>query len=82
MDTLKKLTKVSIECQFLLMKSKKKLTNMKNCGVKIKYLIRSMTKISNDYDKKYIKIKFNSDNELLLNKKQKLHDNNCQSCFS
>ena len=82
MDTLKKLTKVSIECQFLLMKSKKKINKYEELWSKIRYLIRSMTKISNDYDKKYIKIKFNSDNELLLNKKQKLHDNNCQSCFS
>ena len=36
---------------------------------KIKYLIRSITKNSDDYDEKYMKIKFDSDNELLLNKK-------------
>ena len=59
------------------MKSKKKINKYEELWSKIRYLIRSMTKISNDYDKKYIKIKFNSDNELLLNKKQKLHDNNC-----
>ena len=36
---------------------------------KIKYLIRSITKNSDDYDEKYMKIKFDSDNDLLLNKK-------------
>ena len=35
---------------------------------KIRYLRRSVTKSSDDYDKKYIKIKFNSDSELPLNK--------------
>ena len=35
---------------------------------KIKDLIRSITKNSDDYDKKYMKIKFNSDDELPLNK--------------
>ena len=34
---------------------------MKNCEVKI-------TKNSDEYDEKYIKIKFNSDDELLLKK--------------
>ena len=47
------------------MKTKKKLKNMKNCG-----LIRSITKNSDDYDydEKYIKMKFDSDDELSLNK--------------
>ena len=31
-------------------------------------MIRSITKNSDDYDEKYMKIKFNSDDELLLNK--------------
>ena len=35
---------------------------------KISDLIRSITKNSNDYDEKYKKIKFNSDDELPLNK--------------
>ena len=35
---------------------------------KIKALIRSITKNSDDYDEKYMKIKFNSDEELPLNK--------------
>ena len=38
---------------------------------KIRDLIRSITKSSDDYDEKYMKIKFNSDDELPLNK----HDN-------
>ena len=44
---------------------------MKNCGVKLVLkvdLIRSTTKNSDDYDKKYIKIKYNLDDELFLNK--------------
>ena len=35
---------------------------------KIEDLIRSVAKNSDDYDKKYIKVKFNSDEELPLNK--------------
>ena len=35
---------------------------------KIRNLIRSIPKNSDDYDKKYMKIKFNSDDELPLNK--------------
>ena len=35
---------------------------------KIRDLIRSMTKNSDDYDEKYMKIKFNLDDKLLLNK--------------
>ena len=41
---------------------------MRNCGVKIRDLIRSITKNLIGYDEKYIKIKFESDDELLLNK--------------
>ena len=33
---------------------------------KIRYLIRPITKSSEDYDEKYVKIKFNSDDELPL----------------
>ena len=35
---------------------------------KVKDLIRSVTKNSDNYDKKYMKIKFDSDNNLPLNK--------------
>ena len=40
---------------------------------KIRDLIRSITKNSDDYDKKYMNIKFNSDNKLPLNKAIKIH---------
>ena len=36
---------------------------------KIRGLIRSINKNSDDYDRKYMKIKFNSEDELPLNKK-------------
>ena len=39
---------------------------------KIRDLIKSITKNSDDYDKKYIKVKFNSDDELLLNKTKEI----------
>ena len=41
------------------MKLKKNLKSMNKCGLKV--LIRSITKNSDDYDKKYIKTKFNLD---------------------
>ena len=47
-------------------KSKEKIKNMNNCGVKPD--IKSITKNSDDYDKKYNKIKFNLDDKLPLNK--------------
>ena len=46
------------------MKAKKKLKNMRNCGGSI----RSITKNSDDYDEKYVKIKYNSDDKLSLSK--------------
>ena len=39
-----------------------------NCGDLIRDLIRLITKDSDDYDEKYMKIKFNSDGELPINK--------------
>ena len=48
--------------------AKKKIKKYKELWIKIRDLFRSVTKISNDYDKKYIKIKFNSDDELSLNR--------------
>ena len=47
-------------------KSKEKIKNMNNCGVKPD--IKSITKNSDDYDEKYNKIKFNLDDKLPLNK--------------
>ena len=47
--------------------SQKKKKKSKELCSKIRYLIRSMTKISDGSDEKYMKIKFNSDDELRLN---------------
>ena len=49
------------------MKAKKKYKN-EEIWSKIRDLIRSITKNSDDYDEKYMNIKFNSDDELPLNK--------------
>ena len=50
------------------MKAKSKKQKNEERWIKIRDLTRSITKNSDDYDKKYIKIKFNSDDELPLNK--------------
>ena len=49
--------------------SKEKNKKYEKLWIKIRDLIRSITKNSDDYDEKYMKIKFNSDDELPLNKK-------------
>ena len=54
------------------MKVKKK--NYEKLWSKIKYLIRSITKNSDDYDEKYMKIKFDSDDDLPLNETIKIHN--------
>ena len=41
---------------------------------KIRYLIRTITNNSHDYQEKYVKIKFNSDYDLTLKKKLKLYN--------
>ena len=48
--------------------SKQKIKKYDELCSKIRDLIRSIFKNSDDYDEKYIKIKFNSDDKLLLNK--------------
>ena len=48
--------------------SKEKTKKFEDQWIKITDLIRSITKIYDAYDEKYMKIKFNSDNELPLNK--------------
>ena len=50
------------------MKAKKKIWKYEELWIKIKNLISSITKNSDDSDKKYMKIKFNSDDELPPNK--------------
>ena len=48
----------------------KKIKNNEELWIKIRDLIRSITKNADDHDcdEKYIKIRFDSDDELLLNK--------------
>ena len=53
--------------------SKKIIKNMRNSGVKSD-LIRSITKNLDDYDEKYMKIKFDSDDDLPLNKTIEIHN--------
>ena len=48
--------------------SEVKIKKYEEMWIKIRNLIRSITKHLNDWDKKYIKIKFDSDDELPLNK--------------
>ena len=47
-------------------KSNEKIEKCEELWSKIRYLIRSITKNLDNYDEKYMKIKFNSDNELPL----------------
>ena len=51
-----------------LNESKEKIKKYKKLWIKIRDLIRSITKNSDDYDENYMKIKFNADDELPLNK--------------
>ena len=48
---------------------KEKIKKYEELWSKIRDLIRSITKNSDDYDEKYMKIKFDSDDDLLLNKR-------------
>ena len=48
--------------------SKEIINQYEELWCKIRDLIRSVTKNSNDYDEKYMKTKFNLDDELPLNK--------------
>ena len=48
--------------------SKEIIKNYEKPWSKIRDLIRSITKNAGDYDEKYVKIKFDLDNDLPLNK--------------
>ena len=50
------------------MRAKKKFKKYEELWSKIRDLIKSITKNSDDYEEKYMKIKFNLDEELPLNK--------------
>ena len=52
--------------------SKEKIENYQQQWSKTRNLIKSITKNSDNYDEKYRKIKFNSDDELPLNKTIKI----------
>ena len=52
--------------------SKEKIKKYGEIWSKISDLLRSVTKNTVDYDEKYMKVKFNSDNELPLNKTVKI----------
>ena len=67
MDTLKKLIKNKYLTLVLINKSKEKINKLEELWSKIRYLIR-LTKNWDDYDEKHMKIKFDSDDELPLNK--------------
>ena len=53
--------------------SKKKILKNEELRSKIRDLIKSVTSKSNDYDEKHMKIKFDSNDELHLNKTTKVH---------
>ena len=53
--------------------SNEKIKKYEELRSKIKDLIRSVTKNADNYDKKYIKIKINSDGDLPLNKMTEIH---------
>ena len=48
--------------------NKEKIKKYEELWIKVRDLIRSITKILDDYDERYIKIKFNLDDHLPLNK--------------
>ena len=54
--------------QFPTNESKDTLKKREELWIKIRVLIRSKTDNSANYDEKYMKIKFNSDDDLPLNK--------------
>ena len=56
------------------MKVKKILEKYEELWTKIRDLIRSKTKESDNYDEKYMKIKFNSDDDLPLKKTPELRN--------
>ena len=49
------------------MRAKKNLKKYEELLIKIRDFIRSITKNSDDYEEKYMKVKFNSDDKLPLN---------------
>ena len=56
--------------------SKEKIKNYEELWIKIRDLTRSITKSLDDYDEKYMKIKFHSDDNLPLNKMIEIYSDN------
>ena len=54
--------------------SKKIIKKYEELWSKIRYLIRSITKTSGDCDEKYMKIKFDLDDDLHVNKTIEIHN--------
>ena len=76
MDTLKELTEKKYLTLVPTNESKGKMKKYEKLWIKIRDLIRSVTRKSDDYDKKYVKIKFYSDDELPKNRNS-CHDSSC-----
>ena len=57
---------------YLTLVSEDKIKNHKELWIKIRDLIRSVSKKSEDYDEKYMRIKFDTDDKLPLNKEIKI----------
>ena len=55
------------------MKAKEKIKKYKELWIKIRDLIKAVTEKSDDYDEKYMRIKFDTDDKLPLNKILKIH---------
>ena len=56
------------------MKAKKYFKKYEELWSKIRNLIRSITKNSDDYDEKNMKLKFDLDDDLPLNETKEIHD--------
>ena len=56
--------------------SKEKIKKYEELWIKIRDLTRSITKGLDDYDEKYMKIKFHSDDNLPLNKMIEIYSDN------
>ena len=69
MDTLKKIIKEKYLTLVPTYESKEIIKKYEGLWSKRKYFIRSVTKNSYDYDERYVKIKFDSDDGLHLIKK-------------
>ena len=53
--------------------SKEKIKKYEKLWSKIRDLLRSIVKNSDDYDEKYMKVKFNSNDDLPINKMIEIH---------